>query len=158
MNENPCLGRKVALVKLKGNIQSQTVLFVQDQGCSLICFISRIHHTWGRAKGCNVLFGEEHSFPFLLLTSVTFINLKIIHPEECSGARLHASASSPAPKCSPITADVTRLLWWGQKKTNICHNLPGILICAFLFPRTIIHGLDTLSTSIYNRWQYYNTW
>lgn len=69
------------------------------------------HPTWGRAKGLDALFGREFSLPFLLLTSVSFINLmKIIHTEECLKGRLYSSSSPPSPKCSPNTADVTQLL------------------------------------------------
>lgn len=41
----------------------------------------------------------------------SFINLmKIIHIGECLRGRLYSSSSSPSPKCSPNTADVTQLL------------------------------------------------
>lgn len=59
----------------------------------------------GRAKGFDIIFGGELSFPLplTLLTSVTFIKLvKIIHTEECPGAGSLPPILSP-PKCSLIT-------------------------------------------------------
>lgn len=101
LNENLHLRKGSGPDKIQGeHLEPSSPVFLQDQDCSIIYLKNTTSHL-GQSQTIRwSLLGESiFPFAFLLLTSVTFINLvKIIHTEECSGARLYFSPSPPPPK------------------------------------------------------------
>lgn len=142
----------MALVKPKVNVKNLTLLFFQDQTCSIIYFISRmLYHIWHRGKGLDAFFGGEflslclfycwlHCLLLIQWRLYTLWNVR-----EAGSMPLHPLHATTHPKCSPVTADATKR--WGCAITHL-----GLWSMLFLFQGNTITLIRTRVPELYCLW------